>query len=314
MPDQSYYVMLNANSGTVLAMGLTAASLQAMFEARGLKAIIDADEGSFTDRIERAMASDAEIIVAAGGDGTITALAEAIVDSPKSLAMLPLGTVNALAKDLNIPLEIEAAMDALATGVPQRIDVGDVNGRIFLHKVVVGLIPGMAAGREHVRGMPGVMPKLGLLRYFLRRVIRARSMAVAIEADDGGVRVGRVKALAVASNAYDEGFGRLLARERLDRGTLTLYTIRRLGLTDIARLATGMIVGRWRQDDALSMESVKKVTITSHRDLVKVMFDGEVISLHTPLQFKVRPLALTVIAPPPVSVESAEPVAQDIAS
>ena len=172
----------------------------------------------------------------------------------------------------------------------------------------------MAAGREHVRGMPGVMPKLGLLRYFLRRVIRARSMAVAIEADDGGVRVGRVKALAVASNAYDEGFGRLLARERLDRGTLTLYTIRRLGLTDIARLATGMIVGRWRQDDALSMESVKKVTITSHRDLVKVMFDGEVISLHTPLQFKVRPLALTVIAPPPVSVDSAEPVAQDIAS
>lgn len=299
MTARTYHVIFNANAGTALATGITEAALAQMFASQGLAAHIDADAGRpMAERIEQALASPADTIVAAGGDGTITALGGAMLGSGKSLAILPLGTVNALAKDLRIPLDTSAAVTALAQSVEQQIDVGEVNGRFFLHKVVIGLIPGMAAGREHIRTMPGVSAKVGFMRYFFRRLARNRRIAIAIDAGDTGQpRVERVQAVAVASNSYDEGFGRFFARERLDGGTLTLYVLKRFGFVDFVRLTSGMLVGRWHQDEALQVQSVGAVTIDSHKGLLKVMFDGEIETLATPLHFTIRPKALTVLAP-----------------
>jgi YegS/Rv2252/BmrU family lipid kinase len=299
MSQAPYFVILNANAGTANAIGITAEGLQALFKENGMDAIIDDEsEVGMAVRIERAMKSGAGTIVAAGGDGTITALAAALVDTDRQLAILPLGTVNALAKDLKVPLDLPSAVVALQTSESRRIDVGEVNGRIFLHKVVIGLIPGMAAGREKIRGRYDVSAKIGFLRYFFRRLARAKRMAVAIETDNGARRVERVQALAVASNAYDEGLGQFFSRQSLDRGTLTLYVLSHFTLGDFLRLTTGMLMGHWQDDKALRMESVKTVTITTHKSLMKVMFDGEVESLQTPLQFAIRPLALTVLVPP----------------
>jgi diacylglycerol kinase family enzyme len=298
MTEQSYYVILNANAGTANATGLTAQSLADLFVAAGLDAVVDADsERRLSDRIADAIASDAPTIVAAGGDGTITALAAALVGTEKNLAILPLGTVNALAKDLNVPLNLPAAVAALATGVSHRIDVGEVNGRVFLHKVVVGLIPGLAAGREHIRGRYDASAKIGFLRYIFRRLARAKRIAVVIEPSEGARRVERVQAIAVASNAYDEGLGQFFSRHSLDGGTLTLYVLRHLTARDFIRLTTGMLLGRWHNDEALSMESVQGVTIDVRKSQIKVMFDGEVETLQTPLKFDIRPQALSVIVP-----------------
>lgn len=303
MTDASYFVLLNANAGTADSVGVTAEMIGSLFAANGLKAIVDADsERDLTTRIESAMASEASIIVAAGGDGTITALAAALVGSDKSLAILPLGTVNALAKDLQVPLDLPAAVAALTTGTHRRIDVGEVNGRVFLHKVVVGLIPELAAGREHIRGRYDLSAKIGFLRYFFRRLMRAKRIAVAIEHDDGGRRVERVQAIAVASNAYDEGVGQFFSRHRLDGGTLTLYILRHLTAGDFFRLTTGMLLGHWKSDEALSMETVKEVTIDAHKPMLNVMFDGEIETLRTPLAFTIRPQALSVIVPAPTTV------------
>lgn len=299
MSHAPYYVILNANAGTANATGVTAEAVQELFEANGMTAIVDADrDAGMEARIERAMASGAGTVVAAGGDGTITALASALVGTDRQLAILPLGTVNALAKDLNVPLALPEAVAALKTAEARQIDVGEVNGRVFLHKVVVGLIPGVAAGREKIRGRYDVAAKVGFLRYFFRRLARAKRMAVAIETDTGTRRVERVQALAVASNSYDEGVGQFFSRQSLDRGTLTLYVLSHFTLRDFLRLTTGMLLGRWQDDKALSVESVQSVTINSHRTLLKVMFDGEVLTLQTPLQFAIRPLALSVLVPP----------------
>lgn len=306
MADLAYYVILNANAGTANATGTSADSLKALFEANGLNAAIDArSEVPLAERIADAMASDAPTIVAAGGDGTITALAAALVGSDKNLAILPLGTVNALAKDLHVPLDLESAVAALVTGETHRIDVGEVNGRIFLHKVVVGVIPGVAAGRERIRGRQDTAAKIGFLRYFFRRLARARRIAVVIDPGNGERRIERVQAMAVASNAYDEGVGQFFSRQSLDRGTLTLYVLRHFTTRDFLRLTTGMLLGRWQNDEALSVEAVNSVTIDTRKDLIKVMFDGEVETLHTPLQFKIRPKALSVIVPA-VAVTPAE--------
>lgn len=298
MRDVRYHVLLNENAGTAHAMGLSAERLQELFERHDLAVTIDADaEVSLGERIERALAGDADIIVAAGGDGTITALASALVGTSKTLAILPLGTVNSLARDLQIPFNLEQAVAAIASGQKQKIDIGEVNGRVFLHNVVVGVIPGVAAAREHIRGRPGLSVKIGFLRHFLRRLARARRIALAIELSEGEKRVERVQAVAVASNAYDEGFGQFFARQRLDAGSLTLYVLKHFTVADFVRLTGGMLLGRWREDEALTIDSVRAVTIDSHKSSLKVMVDGEVEMLATPLRFRIRPLALSVLTP-----------------
>ena len=302
-----FHIVLNANAGTALAKGVTAETLDEKFEAAGLETTVDADSDKpFEERLARALASDAEVIVAAGGDGTVTALAQAIVGTDKSLAILPLGTVNALAKDLHMPLDIDEAVGTLANLEPRRIDVGEVNGKIYLHKVVIGLIPGVAAAREHIRSHQTFGAKLALLRHFVQRLARARRIAVAIEPSNGEARVERVQALAVASNAYEEGFGMLFSRRRLDRGSLTLYVVKHFNLGDVLRLSTKMVLGHWHEDEALQIESVKSVTIRSHKPKLQVMFDGEVMMLDTPLNFRIRPLALSVMAPA-VEEEAVDP-------
>jgi len=296
--NQSYYVILNANAGTANAAGISADMLRELFEANDLSATIDArSEVDLSTRLGDAVASDAPIVVAAGGDGTITALAGALVGTRKSLAILPLGTVNALAKDLHVPLDLPKAVANLVTGHEHRIDVGEVNGRVFLHKVVIGLIPGVAAGRERIRGRRDAAAKIGLLRYFFRRLARAKRLAVVIEPAEGERRIERVQALAVASNAYDEGLGQFFSRQCLDGGTLTLYSLKHLNVKDFLRLTAGMILGHWQNDEALSMESVRGVTIDTRHSLIKVMLDGEVETLNTPLEFAIRPQALSVIVP-----------------
>jgi diacylglycerol kinase family enzyme len=287
----------------VLALGLTAETLKAQFESEGHTVTIDDDDELPLDgRIAKALASPADVIVAAGGDGTVTALAEALVGTDKSLAILPLGTINLLARDLHLPLQLDQAVSAIHKLEPRRIDVGEVNGRAFLHKVVVGLIPAVAAGREKIRHRTDLAAKIGFLRYFLRRLGRAKRMAIVVEPSEGEPRVERVQAIAVASNGYDEGFGRFFSRRRLDRGTLTLYLLRHLNLGDVVRLTTGMFMGRWREDEALKIQKVKSVTIRSKKEKFKVMLDGEVQTLEGPLTFAIRPLSLSVLAP----VEEAE--------
>lgn len=308
MPDPLYYVVLNSSAGTANATGVTAEALQAMFDAEGLHATIDADAHiPLGDRIDRALASGAEVIVAAGGDGTITALANALVGTDKTLAILPLGTVNALARDLGVPMQLQQAVSAMGHAQRRQIDVGEVNGKVFLHKVVVGLIPAVAAGRERIRGREDFLAKLGLFRYFLRRVARTRRIAVSIDPSEGEARVERVQAIAVASNAYDEAFGHFFSRQQLDGGTLTLYVLKRLGVGDLVRLTSGMLLGRWREDEALSIQSVRGVTINSHKSFIKVMFDGDVQTLTTPLTFRIRPLALSVLTPAPAEKTQADP-------
>jgi len=299
--SKSFHVVLNASAGTAGTLGITPAAIRERFEARGHVVDIDADSDTpLHARIERALDSRAEIIVAAGGDGTIAALANALVGTNSTLAILPLGTVNLLARDLHLPLDLDQAVAALGELEPRRIDVGEVNGCIFLHKVVIGLLPSLAAGREHLRGRSSLSAKIGYFRYFARRLARARRFAVAIETEGGNARVERVQAVAVASNAYEEGFGQFFARHRLDRGRLTLYVVRRLALKDMLRLSIEMVLGRWRADEALTIESVGAVTIRSRKGMLKAMVDGEIMNLTAPLEFRIRPLALSVLAPPEV--------------
>jgi diacylglycerol kinase family enzyme len=307
MSPPRYHIVLNAKSGTAISLGLTAENLTESFAANGLAATVDADESaSLEERVQRAIANEAEIIVSAGGDGTATALAQALAGTGKTLAILPLGTANLLARDLGLPLDLDATVAALSSLRPRQIDVGEVNKRVFLHQVVIGVVPAIARVREQMRGQRNLASFYRFVAYLVRRLTTARRMALAISSRDTNDRVERLQAIAVSNNALDQGFGLVFTRSCLDAGSLSLYTLRSLNLGDVLRLTIEMLMGRWHEDEALNIETVRSLTIRSKRPTLSVMIDGEVGLLETPLQFRIRPKALTVLAPVTVVAATAE--------
>lgn len=298
MADHHYHVIFNPNAGTALTTGLTTAALSEMFTRAGLMfAIDDDDDEPLEERIARAIAGPADVIVAGGGDGTVLAVAEGLLASDKTLAILPLGTLNGLARDLELPLDVTSAIQRLPQLEPRAIDVGEVNGRAFLHNVIIGLVPGIGAGREKVRGT-GIGGKIQFTLFMIRRLSRARRIALALqlnESDD--VRIERLQTLLVANNSYDQRFGRFMARRRLDRGRLTAYMIRTLHVRDAIRLAIEMVLGTWGGDHVIEYDKVQQLTVTSKKTRLSVSMDGDVLSLDTPLHFTVRPKSLNVLAP-----------------
>ena len=142
-------VIINAGSG---AYGKQAAREQIVeiFGASGIEARISLAR-SGDDLLElarRAVCCDAGTIVAGGGDGTLNAVASALVDTDKTLGILPLGTLNHFAKDLKIPLDLEGAARTIIANHVVKVDVGEVNGRIFLNNSSLGLYPHLVLERE----------------------------------------------------------------------------------------------------------------------------------------------------------------------
>ncbi|NDW05797.1 diacylglycerol/lipid kinase family protein [Jiella pacifica] len=319
---RSFHVVLNAKAGSAEDGGETiCAAIESGLKAIGAASVtIDADRGSpFEERIRRAIESDAEIVVSAGGDGTATALATAIIEAEartgKTLAVLPLGTANLLARDLEIPLDLDEAIAAIGLMQPRQIDVGMVNGRIFLHKVVIGFAPAVAAKREELRSHRDLKSIARFLRYFLSRLAKPPHHRLSLRLDDGPQEEIKVRALAIANNAYDEGLGRFFSRARLDRGHLTVYALKHLTLSDVLRLSTGMMIGRWRKDEALSEREAMRVDVrTRHDKRVRVMIDGEVMKLGSPLRFEIHPGALRVLAPLAIEAASATRATSEVAA
>jgi diacylglycerol kinase family enzyme len=292
----------------MLAGGLTADSIVQGFASLGHTVSIDADDSrAFDQRLMTARNSPAPVLVAAGGDGTATALAQVAVETGKQLLVLPLGTANLLARDLRLPLDVDAWFAALPEMTDQQIDVGEVNGRLFLHKVVIGTVPGIAAVREKIRGNPTWAARFGFASHFIHTLNNVRRFAVEIIAQDGTPYIHRVHSIAVVNNDYDEGLGKLFHRSRLDAGFLSLYIIRSLSLPNALRLALEMLLGAWRQDQVLEVENVTSVTVRTRRRKMRTMIDGEVGLIEGPLHFRIRPRALTVLAPPVAAAEAPEP-------
>lgn len=300
MAERRYHIIFNPAAGTALALGLTTEALATQLTGAGLDFTIDDDDDlPLTDRIGSALAGDADVIVAAGGDGTVLAVAEALVGSDKTLAVLPLGTLNGLARDLGLALDLPGAIAQLGALEQRAIDVAEVNGRPFLHNVIVGLIPGIAVGRELIRGKEaGWRTRVRFIRFMWRRMTYAHRIALALRSDTNATRIELVQSLVVANNSYDQRIGRFMARRRLDRGTMTAYLIRSLRMRDALRLALSMLAGRWRSDQAIEFEKVRELTVQSKRKRVMVTMDGEVTRLDTPLNFRIRPRSLQVLAPP----------------
>jgi diacylglycerol kinase family enzyme len=128
------------------------AELIAALRAVGVEAEVRQLAGdALADAARSAAAEDVDAIVAAGGDGTVSAVAGGLVGSDKPLGILPSGTLNHFAKDLGLPLTLHEAAAVIAAGNTHRIDVAELNGRTFINNSSIGIYPHLVHHRDQQR-------------------------------------------------------------------------------------------------------------------------------------------------------------------
>jgi diacylglycerol kinase family enzyme len=290
-------VIINASSGTD---DKEAASqrLGEIFASAGFDAHIRlATSGSNIVELARRAASDnAQTIIAGGGDGTISAVASTLVGTDRALGVLPLGTLNHFAKDLIIPLDLEGAARNIMEGHVKRVDVGEVNGRIFVNNSSLGLYPSIVRRREKQQERLGRGKWPAFLWAVLMVVRRYPFLAVRLSTEDQQM-VRRTPFVFVGNNEYEMENFNVGARSCLDAGKLSLYVAHRTGRLGLLRFAWRALFGGLRNEKDFDAMCCAQVWIETRRKRLHVATDGEVAIMQTPLHYRVRPGALRVVVP-----------------
>lgn len=291
-------VIINASSGGP-GKEETRDQLTNLFNRSGLDARISlARSGEeLVEVAGRAAKGDAQIIVAGGGDGTINAVASTLIDTDKTLGVLPLGTLNHFAKDLKIPLDLEGAVKAISANHVVSVDAGEVNGYIFLNNSSLGLYPRLVHEREQKQRLGhGKWPAFVWAAFSVMRRYPFLDVGFRV---DGKEISSRTPFVFVGNNEYEMENFNIGGRARLDAGELSLYfsnRMRRLGLLGLALRALFR-----RVDNAQEFVRMRatEFSIETKRSSIRVATDGEVMMMTPPLRYRVRPGALKVIVPEP---------------
>ena len=292
-------VILNRASGAV-ARWRTAGHrkrIQAAFQAAGREAhiiVARADEIPHVARM--AVRSSADIVVAAGGDGTVSAVAAELVGTDKALGVLPVGTLNHFARDVGISRRLEDAVRTIAAGRTRVVDCGEVNGQLFLNNASVGLYPKMVIGRDHQRLKLGRGKWLAMFRAGLRAFKRFPVLTVEVDAGDS-VIIRRTPLLFVGNNRYELTLLTIGGRSAMDRGELCLYITTAAGRFAMIRLIVRAILGRLEQSRDFEALYGHNFRVDTRRSRLRVALDGEVRTLYTPLSFRSRSKSLRVVVP-----------------
>ena len=240
-----------------------------------------------------ALSKNCNAVVAGGGDGTIGALASALVGTDVPLGILPLGTLNHFARDLGIPLRLEDAFQTILDGNIGSVDVGEVNGRAFLNNSSIGVYPHLVRFRDaHRRKGLGKWTAFALAFVVVCR--RSRLLRVRLIVD-GRELVRKTPFLFVGNNEYDISGG----RARLDEGRLQLVVAHHKGRFGLLRSAFSALVNRTKENHDFDLLRPTEFRIESRRRFLRVALDGEIHKMKTPLNYRIRPKALRVLIPRP---------------
>jgi diacylglycerol kinase family enzyme len=235
------------------------------------------------------------LVVAGGGDGTISAVAAELVGTATALGILPLGTLNHFARDLKIPVALEAAVQTIRSGKVTSVDVGEVNGRFFLNNSSLGIYPGMVKQREHQQ-QKGRSKWFALLSAALATLRRYPVLSVRLKVN--GRELARLTPiLFVGNNQYELEGLKMGTRDRLNLGLLHSYLMRHTGIWGLLRLFFSALVGKLSTVKEFEAMCAKELWVESRRKRLSVALDGEVTVMSTPLHYRSRPAALRVVVP-----------------
>ena len=290
-------VVVNAGSGRGNDQAL-ADRLRSLFAAAGFTADIALAAGgeAIASAVAAAVDRRPDVVVAGGGDGTVSMVAAALVDTGIALGVLPLGTLNHFAKDLGIPLQLEAAVQLIGSAAPRPTDVGEVNGRVFVNNSSLGLYPDIVRDRERQQKRLGRGKWPALVWASLAALRRYPFLTVRLSVD-GKEATRRTPFVFIGNNEYRmDGFA-IGERAGLDDGRLSLYVAQRPGRLRLLQLAFRALTGHLRQARDFDVLLASDIVIDSGHRRLRVAMDGEVTLMTPPLRYRIRPHALKVLRP-----------------
>lgn len=288
-------LFLNPRAGTFAAGDES--NLRTVAHENGLRVVEITPGIDLRGIVRDSLAAGLRTFIAAGGDGSIHHVAQPLVGTEGILGIVPLGSVNHLARDLEIPAgDWRAAFDIALRGEVRQIDVGRVNGRYFLNSVMLGMYPAVSEYRERFRSMHS----------WWRAYLKAMRLALhhfphvtlVLELDDGRMETMRTQLFVVAVNAYDlSQTGVVSPKTTFTDGRLSMYSLSFMNRTQFVRAAAKYLLGRITDVQGFRSIRTRQLRVDTGKRTLRVSIDGELIELATPLQLAAVPSSLLVRAP-----------------
>jgi len=288
-------LFLNRLSGVRLTP-VDVAGLREEAAARGLHVVELGDDVNLRAIVrERTMRGD-RVFIAAGGDGTVHHVIQALVNTDAILGVVPTGTYNHFARDLGIPIGWRAALDVALTGETRQIDTGRINDRFFVNNVTLGLYPKFVAHREEKgRDYPRWKARLFAAYITLRNYPH---VILNVESDHERHEVIRTHMFMVSNNGYDlSRIGVEAPRDRLNEGRVSVYWLPHIPRWQLTRFIARYLAGRVRETPGFRSYRTMRMRVQSTKSKLEVGIDGELFELPTPLAITIVPQSLNVRVP-----------------
>jgi diacylglycerol kinase family enzyme len=295
VPAADFSVIINERSGPSPSAD-AGSQIQAAFARFGARIRLERVHaaGDIAARARQA-ATRGDVLVAAGGDGTVGTVAGVAAESGSVFGALPMGTRNHFARDLGLPLDLQGAVSTVVAGHVRNIDVAEVNGRFFINNSSLGIYPRMVWERdaEELRGRG----RAAAFAIAMMRTWRTYRTLVARLSIDGHVQTVRTPFIFIGNNQYTvQGF-RLGARAALDEGRLSVFAAPECGRFEILTLPLRALTNRLVADAGFQTFNGETVDVEVPRARVTVALDGELAIMRPPLHYRIRAHLLRAIAP-----------------
>jgi diacylglycerol kinase family enzyme len=298
---QSIALLWNASSGWADSKARREAIRSILASNGSIVDVNQVEEGmNIGQAVEALVASGTDVLVVAGGDGTINAAASALLRRPTALGIIPTGTLNHLARDLNLPIDEEKAARAMLSGSVTPIDAASVNGRVFVNNSVLGFFPHYRHLRNQLErrgfGSSGIGRFFAVVVGLAVALWRLPRLTVSYTLD-GRQRTLRTPFVLVGNNEHRMQGLALGERRVLNSGMLWVYVMRPHNRWQLLIRVIGVLLGHAPRESLFEIFSAARVTIECKRRELGVGVDGEVVRLKTPLVYESLPEALRVLAP-----------------
>jgi diacylglycerol kinase family enzyme len=289
-------IFVNASSGFD-AKEDAPQKLERWFEESGIDAHIEyvAKGVNLAEKAREAVAAGHEVVVAGGGDGTLSATASGLAGTDVAFGVLPVGTLNHFARDLHLPLELEAAAKIVCQGKTEYVDIAEVNGKTFLNNSIIGLYP-IYRFRRAEKERSGIPSRLAFLAAALG-VFRRYPFLTLRFLVNGREIVRRTPYVLIGNNEHGMQGWNLGFRRSLSEGKLWIYVMRPQSRLGLIGMLLKMIFGRFDGRHHFDIFSAEELYVDAKSRRIGVALDGEVHVMETPLRYRVLPRSLRVIVP-----------------
>ncbi len=296
-------IILNTDSGDHVE-GASAQEIERLFADRGQKARVQTIAGgdNIAEVLAKAGGPGVKCVVAAGGDGTICGVVDALVDTGMELGVIPLGTFNYFARSFDIPQEVAPAIDVICAGLSRPINVGSVNDTIFLNNASLGLYAAILKRREGIYRRWG---RSRLAAYWsvlsaMATVYRPLTMRVMI---DGEHLRAKSPMIFVAASAYQlDEFG-IEGAQAIRDGTFAVLLAPNCGRMMLIWKAMLIAFRGVQKDRDFTLLTGKHIVVETHRRAALVARDGERETMEGPFEFRLIENAIRLRVPQDVALE-----------